>query len=171
MNRSPTSNGVEPSADRSIQKTATAREGKNDKREVFGWVMYDWASSAFSATVATTLLGPYLTALAQDIVGENGVVMSLGPLGSVTAKSVFPFCIVASLILQVVVLPVLGAIADYSHLKKRLMATFCYVAVAATCLLFFVSGSLFTLGGLLFIIANLCFGAALVLYNAFLPEI
>ncbi len=30
----------------------------NDKREIFGWAMYDWANSAFSTTVVTVFLGP-----------------------------------------------------------------------------------------------------------------
>jgi MFS transporter, UMF1 family len=171
MNDSTTSKGRENAAGPASHKGEKRRPNINDRREIFGWTMYDWANSAFSATVATTLLGPYLTALAQDIVGENGVVMSFGPLGSVTAKSFFPFCIAASVFLQVFLLPILGAIADYSGLKKRLLALFCYIGVTATCLLFFISGSLYTIGGLLFIIANLSFGGALVLYNAFLPEI
>ena len=37
--------------------------------------------------------------------------------------------------------------------------------------MFFVADGLYLFGGLLFIIANVCFGAALVFYNAFLPEI
>jgi len=48
---------------------------------------------------------------------------------------------------------------------------FCYIAVAANCLMFFVQGNLYLLGGLLFIIANVGFGASVVFYNAFLPEI
>jgi UMF1 family MFS transporter len=154
------------------QAAATHHRGdKNDKREIFGWLMYDWANSAFSTTVATTLLGIYLTGLAQSIVGDNGSVIELGPFGAVTAKAFFPFCVFVSVFLQAFLLPVLGAIADYSHLKKRLMAIICYTGVVATCLLYFITGSLYIIGGLLFIIANLCFGAALVLYNAFLPEI
>ncbi len=143
----------------------------NDRREIFGWMMYDWANSTFSTTVAGALLAPYLTALAQAAVGENGVVLSLGPLGAVTAKSFFPLCISLSVFLQVFMLPILGAIADYSNLKKRLMAFFCYLGVVATCLLFFIAGNAYLWGGLLFIVANLSFGAAIVLYNAFLPEI
>ena len=143
----------------------------NDRREIFGWMMYDWANSTFSTTVAGALLAPYLTALAQTAVGENGVVLSLGPLGVITAKSFFPLCISLSVFLQVFMLPILGAIADYSNLKKRLMAFFCYLGVVATCLLFFIAGDAYLWGGLLFIVANLSFGAAIVLYNAFLPEI
>ena len=151
---------------------AHAPRQANDRREIFGWIMYDWANSAFYTTVVSTLLGPYLTALAQRSLGDpNGVVLSLGPLGSVTAKSFFTQCVSLAVGSQIFLLPVLGAIADYSRLKKRLMAVFCYAGAFSTCLLFFVTGELYWLGGLLFILANVCFGAAVVFYNAFLPEI
>lgn len=146
-------------------------ETKNDPREIFGWKMYDWANSAFYTTVVGTLFSPYLTRLAQAAVGENGVVLNLGFLGSVTAKSLPTLCVSISVGLQVFLLPVLGALGDYSDLKKRLMALFCYAAVLANCLLFFVQGDLYLWGGVLFIIANLCFGAANVFYNSYLPEI
>ena len=133
--------------------------------------MYDWANSAFQTTVITVLLGPYLTALAQHAVGENGTVLALGPLGVVTAKSLFPYCVSLSVFLQVFLLPVLGAIADYTSLKKRLMATLCYIGVAATCLLFFVDDGSYLAGGLLFVLANVSYGASNVLYNSFLNDI
>ena len=96
--------------------------GVNDRREIAGWAMYDWANSGFQATVVTVMVGPYLTALARSDVGENGLIFRLGPF-LVTTKSLFPFCIGLSVILQVLLLPVLGAIADYTNLKKRLMAS------------------------------------------------
>ncbi|MDH3492962.1 MAG: MFS transporter, partial [Acidobacteriota bacterium] len=117
----------------------TSISAKNDRREVFGWLMYDWANSAFYTTVISVLLGPYLTALAQAHVGDNGVVWSFGFLGSVTAKSLFHFCLTISVFLQVLLLPILGAVSDYSNLKKRLMAFFCYLGVTASCLLFFIT--------------------------------
>ena len=144
---------------------------KNNPREIFGWKMYDWANSAFSTTVAGALFAPYLTRLAQSQVGENGVVLDLGFLGEVTAKSLPTLCVSISVGLQVFVLPVLGALGDYSDLKKRLMAVFCYIGVLATCLMFFITDGWHLWGGLLFIIANVCFGASIVFYNAFLPEI
>lgn len=144
---------------------------KNDPREVFGWKMYDWANSAFYTTVVGALYGPYLTELAQQAVGENGTVVSFGPLGSLTAKSFFPTCISLAVFLQVFLLPILGAIGDYSNLKKRMMVLFCYLAVTANCLMFFVTDRFYLLGGLLFIIANLGFGASIVFYNGFLGEI
>lgn len=144
---------------------------KNNPREVFGWKMYDWANSAFSTTIVGALFGPYLTEITQRVVGENGTVLSLGPFGEITSKSYFPTCVSVAVFLQIFLLPILGSIADYSNLKKKMMALFCYIAVAATCLMYFVDGRLYWLGGLLFIVANLGFGAAVVFYNGFLNDI
>jgi len=151
--------------------TTTTSSDKNNPRELFGWKMYDWANSAFYTTVVGALFSPYLTRLAQTAVGENGVVLDLGPLGAVTAKSLPTLCVSISVGAQVFLLPILGALGDYSDLKKRLMAVFCYIAVIANCLMFFVKDDLYLFGGILFIIANVCFGASIVFYNAFLPEI
>ncbi len=145
--------------------------GTDARREVFGWVMYDWANSAFQTTVVTVLAGPYLTALAQHAVGDNGTVLRLGPFNAVTAKSLFPYAISLSVLLQVFLLPVLGAVADYTNMKKRLMAIFCYAGAAATCLMVFVTGRVYLAGAMLFVVANLSFGASNVLYNAFLNDI
>ena len=145
--------------------------GKNEPREIFGWKMYDWANSAFYTTVVGALFSPYITRLAQDAVGRNGAVLDLGFLGTVTAESFPTLCVSISVGAQVVLLPILGALGDYSNLKKKLMAVFCYTGVIANALLFFITANLYLFGGLLFIIANVAFGAALVFYNAFLPEI
>lgn len=170
MNDSNTS-GKRSIASKRKSQSPTARTGINDKREIFGWMMYDWANSAFYTTVVGALFGPYLTQLAQAAVGENGTILNLGFLGSVTAKSLHTMTVSIAVISQVFLLPVVGAIADYSHKKKHYMAVFCYVAVTANCLMFFVAGNLYLLGSLLFIIANLSAGAAMVFYNAYLPEI
>jgi len=138
----------------------------NLKREIFGWSMYDWANSAFSTTVATTFLGPYLNALA---IADGGTVNFLG--FQIEGAAFFPFCVSISVILQVIVLPILGTIADYTNLKKKMLLSFAYLGATATILLFFVQSSTVVLGGILFIIANLAFGAAIVFYNAFLPDI
>lgn len=153
-----------------MSKHTTATTAKNNPREVFGWIVYDWANSGFSTTVAAALFGDYLTHLAQAAVGPNGTLFSFGPI-LVTAKSLAPFTIGFSVFLQVFALPILGALGDYSTLKKRLMILFCYLGVGATCLLFFLTEGRHLLGSALFIAANVCFGASIVFYNSFLPEI
>lgn len=159
------------SANHSTAPEQIQANDKNNPREVFGWKMYDWANSAFYTTVVGALFSPYITRLAQSAVGKGGTVMNLGFLGSVTAESFPTLCVSISVGVQVLFLPILGSLGDYSNLKKKLMAVFCYTAVIANALLFFITGNLYLLGGLLFIISNVCFGASIVFYNAFLGEI
>jgi UMF1 family MFS transporter len=141
----------------------------NDRKEIFGWAMYDWANSAFSTTVGTVFLGPYIASLAAASAGPDGMARFLGI--PIAPDSFLPYCISFSVGLQVLFLPILGAIADYSHLRKRMMQLFAMIGAVSTILMFAVTGSLWWLGGILFIVANLAFGAAMVFYNAYLPDI
>jgi len=144
---------------------------KNDRREIFGWLTYDWANSAFYTTVIGVLAGPYITGLAQADVGVGGAVLSLGPLGTITADNLFTATLGVSVFLQVFLLPVLGSIADYTNLKKKMMAAFCYLGVIASCLVFFITGNSYLIGCLLLLIANMSFAAANVFYNAFIVDL
>jgi MFS transporter, UMF1 family len=143
----------------------------NDRREILGWAMYDWANSAFSTTVGTVFLGPYVASLAAAA-GQaypDGLARFAGI--PVAPDSFFPYCVSISVALQVLFLPILGAIADYSHLRKRMLQIFATLGAALTILLFLVTDRVWWLGGLLFIAANVAFGAAVVFYNAYLPDI
>ena len=143
----------------------------NDKREIFGWAMYDWANSAFSTTVGTVFLGPYIASLAAN--AAKSFPDGMARLGSlpIAPDSFIPYCVSISVALQVLFLPILGAIADYSHLRKRMMQIFATFGAVMTIALFLVSGALWWMGGLFFILANLAFGASVVFYNSYLPDI
>ncbi|MFN8381775.1 MAG: MFS transporter [Anaerolineales bacterium] len=143
----------------------------NDKKEIFGWAMYDWANSAFSTTVGTVFLGPFVASLARTAAEAAGT-QTVSFLGiPVAPDSFLPYCISFSVGMQVLFLPILGAVADYSHLRKRMMQVFATIGAIATILMFLLTGNLWWLGGVLFIVANLAFGAAMVFYNAYLPDI
>ncbi|MBT7782797.1 MAG: MFS transporter [Anaerolineae bacterium] len=143
----------------------------NDKREIFGWAMYDWANSAFSTTVGTVFLAPYVAALARSAAEAAGT-ETVSFLGiPIAPDSFLPYMISLSVLMQVLFLPILGAIADYSNMRKKMMRTFATIGAVATILLFFVTGPLWWLGGVLYVLANLAFGAAIVFYNAYLPDI
>lgn len=149
--------------------TATAQV--NDKKEIFGWGMYDWANSAFSTTIGTVFLGPYLASLASEVAKSSPDGMAYIGSIPIAPDSFLPYCVSLSVGLQVLFLPILGAIADYSHMRKQLMQVFATIGALASILLFFITGNLWAMGGLLYIIANLSFGAAMVFYNAYLPDI
>lgn len=150
---------------------ATEKAMVDDRREIFGWAMYDWANSAFSTTIGTVFLGPFVAGLARTAAEAAGT-STVSFLGiPVAPDSFLPYCISFSVGMQVLFLPILGAIADYSHLRKTMMQIFATIGAIATILMFFITGGLWWLGGVLFVVANLAFGAAMVFYNAYLPNI
>src|SRR3954464_5800261 len=86
------------------------------RRERVGWYFYDWANSAFSTTVITVFLGPYLTSIAEKAAGcpDDGCPDDalIHPLGiGIAPGSLFPYAVSLSVFLTVFVLPVVGAIA------------------------------------------------------------
>ena len=146
-----------------MQKTSTHR------REQRAWYFYDWANSAFPTTVLTVFIGPYLTTIAKAAADADGFLHLLGL--RISAESFYPYMVSLAVLLQVIFLPLLGAIADYSHFKKRMLALFAYMGAFATMAMYFMQGTDYLFGGVLFLVANLSFGASVVFYNAFLVDI
>ncbi len=138
------------------------------KRKRRSWYLYDWANSAYSTTVITLFLGPFLTELAKSV-SKNNLVQIFGiPF---PAGSIFPYSISISVLLQAFLLPLVGAIADYTKYKNLLLALFTFIGAVATVLFFIISGNIFLLGAVLLIISNVSFGASVVIYNSLLNEI
>lgn len=139
------------------------------KREQVGWCMYDFANSAFYTSVITLFLGPYLTVLTTNGADASGYVHPFGI--PVYAKSFWSYAVSVSVVMQVIFLPMVGAVADYGRRKKEVLGATAYLGAFATLAMFFLQGSDYLLGGFLFLIANVAFGASEVIYNSFLPEI
>ncbi len=149
---------------------AKAADGATERRrEQRGWYFYDWANSVFSTSVLTVFLGPYLTGVAKAAADADGFVHPLGI--PVRAGSFFAYSVSASVLLAVLVMPVAAAVADRTGRKKPILAVSAYLGAGATTAMFFLSGDRYLLGGALLIVANVAFGAAVVVYHAFLPQI
>ncbi|MGY1683466.1 MFS transporter [Geodermatophilus sp. SYSU D01176] len=139
------------------------------RRERFGWYSYDWAMSVFNTSVTTVFLGPYLTAVAEEAAGPDG---RLGFLGlSIPPGSWFSYVLSASVLLQVLVLPLVGAVADRTGRKREMLAGFAALGALATTAMYAVADGRYLLGALLFILANISFGAASVVYYSWLPDL
>ena len=139
------------------------------RRERFGWYSYDWAMSVFNTSVTTVFLGPYLTAIADDAAGPDGRLSFLGL--SIAAGSWFSYVLSASVLLQVLVLPLVGAIADRTGRKREMLAAFAFLGALATTGMYFMSDGRWLFGAVLFAIANMSFGAATVVYYSWLPDL
>ncbi|WP_448608511.1 MFS transporter [Geodermatophilus sp. URMC 60] len=157
MTTAATTGPTSPPADRAL------------RRERFGWYSYDWAMSVFNTSVTTVFLGPYLTSVAEEAAEPDG---RLGLLGlSIPPGSWFSYVLSASVLMQVLVLPLTGAVADRTGRKRELLAGFAALGALVTTALYFVADGRYLLGAVLFILANISFGAATVVYYSWLPDL
>jgi UMF1 family MFS transporter len=139
------------------------------RREQRAWYWYDWANSAFPTTVVTVFAGPFLTAAAEAAADASGFVHPLGI--PVRAGAWYPYLVSISALFQVLLMPIVGAIADHSGRRKFLLAATTAVGATMTALLWFVTGPAYILGGILFLVASVAFSCAIVVYYSFLPDI
>jgi MFS transporter, UMF1 family len=141
----------------------------DNRREQVGWYFYEWATAGFTTTVVSVFIGPYLTTVTKAAADASGYIYPLGI--PITAGAFFPYLISVSVLLQIIGMPILGALADFSGRKKELLALFAYLGAALTAGLYFLQGTNYLLGGVLYVLANLAYGASVVCANAFLPQI
>jgi UMF1 family MFS transporter len=159
----------------SAVSTASQIDPVERRREQRGWYWYDFANSAFVTTTATVLAGPYITAIAKTAAcgtsdGDCDVPLTILGL-QVSPGALYFYAITLTTILSAFILPVVGAFADRSGTKKRLLSGFAWVGSFFAALLFFVNGGNWQLGVLAMMGASLCLGASLVVYDAILIEI
>jgi UMF1 family MFS transporter len=141
----------------------------DQRRAVRGWYLYDFANSAFVTMVITALGGPFLTALATDAAGSDGRLDLLGAHPS--AASLYAYATSLSVLLQVLALPLLGALGDTARGKRALLASGTALGVVATLALAASPTGAWVLGAGALVVANVAFGAALVAYNGYLREV
>jgi UMF1 family MFS transporter len=136
----------------SVQKPVT----QATKREHWAWYLYDFGNSAYAAVV---LLAVYATYFQGTVVG--------GAEGS----RLWGISVGIAMFVVAISSPVLGALADFSAMKKQFLFAFTTLSVVFTGMLFFVRpGSIFT-GMLFFILAEIGYRSSQVFYNSILPDI
>jgi len=148
------------------------------RREQRAWYFYDWANSAYGTTVLTVLFSPYLAAVAETAAcgapgtPEQPCTTNLRLLGIPVSPGSLPLYVVTvSTLLSAVLLPIIGAVADRSPRKKRILAAFAWVGSAATAAMVLISGGNWQLGTGLLLVSNLCFASSIMVYDAILCDI
>ncbi|MFA7330271.1 MAG: MFS transporter [Candidatus Delongbacteria bacterium] len=143
---------------------------KRGKRAIFGWVMYDFANSAYAVVILAVIFNAYF---AQEVAGgAAGTHFELLGLElTIPGASLFSFVNALAMGLVGLASPVLGALADYSGRKRRYLAWAWLTGVVSTAALAWVGAGDFWLGSTLFVISSMGFSAGSVFYDAFLPEL
>ncbi len=145
-----------------VPGTVTENTSKNladdvRPREVWGWMMFDFANSGYTTVVITAVFNAYFVSV---VAGKE-----------VWATFAWTFALSISYALIVITAPLIGAYADAHAAKKRLLAISTVGCVAATAALALVGPGDLALGIVLLVVSNFFFGTGENLIAAFLPEL
>ena len=129
------------------------------RKMVNSWAMYDWANSAFATTIMAAVLPVYYSQVAGATLEGNLATVFWGYTSTI------------ALLMTALLAPILGAIADFSGIKKRFLATFAAIGVVFTALLYFVQSGDWLMASLFFIVSNVGFAGSDLFYNSLLPHV
>lgn len=130
-----------------------------DKRSVFGWILYDWANSAFALTV---MAGFFPVFFKQYWCQGADPAVSTARLGTGNA---------AAGILIMISAPLIGALADAGKSRKRFLISFMIMGSLMTGLLYTIGMNAWLAALAVFVLANLGFECANLFYDSLLPQI
>jgi len=127
------------------------------KREVFGWVMYDFANSGYTTVVFTAVFAVYFVGAVAD--------------GAPWATFAWTLALSVSHAIVMFSMPAMGAWADRHAAKKRLLLLTTIGCVLSTAALAWVGPGAVLLAVLLVVLSNVFFSWGESLSAAFLPEL
>jgi len=123
------------------------------------WAMYDWANSAMIVIVVTAIYPIFFPSYAAS------------DLDPAVADFRFTMATVVGLAVIAVLAPILGAMADHSPLKKRLLGTFLAIGAVAVASMFFIRQGQWLFALVLFVLANIGANGSFVFYDSLLPHV
>lgn len=121
------------------------------KKEL-SWILYDCGNSAYSMAVTTALFPVYFGMIGGDP-------LNLGYFNSIAS------------ILIAIMSPILGTIADFRGMKKKLFKLFSMLAVFSTFMISFTADLSINILMFFFILSSITFAGANIFYDAFLVDV
>lgn len=143
------------------RRTASTSLGEATPREIASWVIYHFANSGFSAVVLTAVFNAFFVDVIAKGAGYDQRVSTL----------LWTVAIALANVLVVATAPILGALADYSAAKKKILFLGTVGGVVSTALLALSAPGTVVLSACLVIAACLMCATAENMLAAFLPEI
>lgn len=116
------------------------------------WIMYDWANSIYATNIMAAIFPIYFAMQADE-----------------TGNKLYGFAVSAAALVVAVLAPILGAIGDFSGMKKKLFAGFLVLGLVFTAVMAaFEDWRLMLVG---FILSRIGFSGSCLFYDSFLTDV
>lgn len=116
------------------------------------WIMYDWANSIYATNIMAAIFPIYFAMQADE-----------------TGNKLYGFAVSAAALVVAVLAPILGAIGDFSGMKKKLFAGFLVLGLVFTAVMAaFEDWRLMLIG---FIFSRIGFSGSCLFYDSFLTDV
>lgn len=116
------------------------------------WIMYDWANSIYATNIMAAIFPIYFAMQANE-----------------TGNKLYGFAVSAAALVVALLAPILGAIGDFSGMKKKLFAGFLVLGLVFTAVMAaFEDWRLMLVG---FILSRIGFSGSCLFYDSFLTDV
>src|SRR5271157_3526090 len=143
-------------------------------RRVLSWAWYDWANHAYITTTASTFFPPYFIIIATPaflVTGASASDVVAQALARDTASNIFALTVSFALFVAAILAPLVGAFADISGLRKRLLVITTIAASLVSSLMFILVTGMWQMGLLLYFVSQVAMNLALGFSSSLLPHV
>jgi len=139
---------------------------KGTNKLLNAWAFYDWANSAYTLTIASTIFPIFYASL---FISNLNTVNFLG--FDIKSTALISFVTAFTFLVIVVISPILSGVADYIGNKKIFLKFFCYLGSIGCIGLYWFSLEHIYISLLFYFFGLIGYWASLVFYNSYLPDI
>jgi len=128
-------------------------------REEKSWILQDFGNSAYSITITTAILPLFFKSVAAS------------HLADATSTAYWGYANSLATLLIALLAPLLGTIADFKGVKKKLFAAFTLVAILSSAMLATVGEGQWIYALVIYVITAVAFNGSSIYYDAFLTDV
>ena len=128
-------------------------------KEEKSWILQDFGNSAYSITITTAILPLFFKSVAAS------------HLADATSTAYWGYANSLATLLIALLAPLLGTIADFKGVKKKLFAAFTLVAILSSAMLATVGEGQWIYALVIYVITAVAFNGSSIYYDAFLTDV
>lgn len=133
--------------------------GTHMTKEERSWILQDFGNSAYSITITTAILPIFFKGVAAS------------QLADATSTAYWGYANSLATLLIALLAPLLGTVADFKGVKKKLFAAFTLTAIISSALLATVGEGQWIYALVIYIITAVAFNGSSIYYDAFLTDV